>query len=488
MKLSTLLASLSCQRLQGPLDREISSLCYQSQTAGPGSMFVCLPGANADGHSFARQAVAQGAAALIVERPVEGAGGATVLQVENSRAALALLSAVWFGHPARELTTIGITGTKGKTTTACAVAQMLQRAGRKTALIGTLGFFLGEEFTPTQNTTPESYVLQECLRRAVDAGCGYAVMEVSSQALKYHRTDGIFFDCGVFTNLSPDHIGQGEHPDFQDYLRSKALLFRQCRLGIVNGEDPHVQAVLEGHICQVEVFGSAPESLYRAEDVRPTSRGGDLGVRYHLTGRLEGEVYVRMPGRFTVSNSLAAIAVCSHLGVPMPVMQAALAQTRVKGRLERVETPGDFSVYLDYAHNAYSLEALLTTLREYNPPHLYCLFGCGGGKDRHRRREMGRVSGKYADYTVLTTDNPRFEDPRDIIQECLQGVLESGGVGVAIEDREQAVAFCLSHAGPGDIIVMAGKGQEDYQDVKGAKYPFDERGIIRAAAMAAVKL
>lgn len=480
MKLNQLLEGLDCRVLQGDSDREISGVCYDSRKVRPGDLFVCLAGARSDGHAFAAQAVAAGAAALAVEHPVEGLPqGVSVVQFPDTRLALALLSAAWFGHPARKLPVIGITGTKGKTSTACMVAAILRRAGHKVALIGTIGTWIGEDFTPTDNTTPESYLVQQTLAQAVAEGCDWAVMEVSSQAMKLSRVAGIPFACGVFTNLSPDHIGPGEHENFEEYLACKAALFRQCSFGIFNGEDPYVGQMMAQAACESEQFGACPGSHWRAEEVRRVRQGGRLEVAFHLSGILEGEVTVGLPGDFSVHNALAALAVGHRCGVDFSTMAAALAEVTVKGRLEPVPVPGEYALYLDYAHNAFSLEALLTTLRAYEPGRLICLFGCGGNRDPHRRTEMGRASGRLADISVVTSDNPRFENPLDIMEPIIRAVLEEKGVALAIADRRQAMDFCLSFAQAGDIVVFAGKGHEDYVEIEGKKYPFDERVVIR---------
>ena len=482
MNLTSLLQTIPYTLLQGETDREITGLCCSSREAGPGSLFFCLSGARVDGHDFAPQAVEQGAAALVVEHPVEVSEGVTVIQVEDGRRALALVSAAFYGYPARSLTTIGVTGTKGKTTVSGMIAQILEHAGHPTCLIGTVGISFAGQFQPTDNTTPESHLIHRALRQAVDAGCTHLVMEVSSQATKLSRVAGMEFDYGVFTNLSPDHIGPAEHPDFDDYLHHKALLFRQCRVGIVNGEDEHAQAILEGNTCEEALFyGNVPDSGWTHADAHILRRGADLAVEYQLSGRRAAQVLVNLPGDFSVMNSLAATAVCDHMGIAMEDILGALEKLCIPGRLERVEVPGGASLFIDYAHNGFSLETLLSTLRRYEPKRLFCLFGAGGNRDPHRRWEMGRAAGKWADYVVVTTDNPRYEDPKAIILDCLKGVLEVGATGIAIEDRAKAVRFCLDHAEPGDVIVMAGKGHERYVEIQGKKYHFTERDAIQKA-------
>lgn len=484
MNLTTLLQVIPHQLLQGEPDREITSLCCSSREVSPGSLFVCLSGARADGHDFIPQAVEQGAAALVVEHPVKAPAGVSVLLAEDSRRALALLSAAFYGYPARQLTTVAVTGTKGKTTVAHMIAQILEHAGHPTCLIGTVGISFAGQTQPTDNTTPESHLIHRALRQAVDAGCTHLVMEVSSQATKLSRVAGMEFDYGVFTNLSPDHIGPNEHPDFADYLHHKALVFQHCRVGILNGEDEHTPALLEGHTCQALLYGNALDSQWQHSEDHILRQGADLAVAYRLSGHQSADVLVNLPGDFSMLNSLAAIAVCDQMGVPMEDILTALTRLRIPGRLERVNVPGGVSLFIDYAHNGFSLETLLSTLRRYEPKRLFCVFGAGGNRDPHRRWEMGSAAGKWADYVVATTDNPRFEDPKAIILDCLKGVLEVGATGVAIEDRAKAIRFCLDHAEPGDVIVLAGKGHEGYVEIEGKKYPFTEHdAIAKALAM-----
>lgn len=388
------------------------------------------------------------------------------------------MSAAYFDYPSKKLKTIGITGTKGKTTTTYMVKSILESAGIRTGLIGTIETIIGDEHIPSANTTPESYVVQEYFHRMVEAGMDAVVMEVSSQALMLHRVSGFVFDIGVFTNLEPDHIGENEHKDFADYMHCKSLLFRQCRLGIFNGDSEHLQGILEGHTCEVQTFGYQKENDLRAEHVELKKEHGALGVRYHVSGLMDFDVEVNVPGSFSVYNSLTAIAICNHFGVSVDKIKEALLHVSVKGRIEIVPVTRRYTLMIDYAHNAMSLESLLTTLKEYEPGRLVCLFGCGGNRARSRRYEMGEVSSKLADLTVVTSDNPRNEEPMAIIEDILVGVHKADGKYVTIPDRKEAIAYCMKNAQDGDIIVLAGKGHEDYQEIKGVKHHMDERELI----------
>lgn len=478
MKLSDLLERLEYECLQGSVDQEVTGLAYDSRKAGKGCVFVCIPGAVRDGHEFGPQVAEKGAAALIVERKLE-IEGITQIKVKNARYALACLAAAYFGHPAEKLKTIGITGTKGKTTTTYMVKDILESAGIKTGLIGTIETIIGEERIPASNTTPESYIVQESFAKMVEAGCQAVVMEVSSQGLMLDRVAGFTFDYGVFTNLEKDHIGPNEHKDMEDYIHCKGLLFKQCRLGLVNGDDQHLEKVLEGHTCEIETFGLKDSDDYQAKNLQLEHRPGFLGIRYDLCGKEDFAVDVDIPGRFSVYNSLTAIAICHQFGIASDLIQKALSEVKVKGRVEIVPVTDSYTLLIDYAHNAMSLESLLTTLREYHPKRLVCLFGCGGNRSKDRRYEMGEVSSRLADLTVVTSDNPRYEEPEDIITDIIVGVKRGPGEFVKITDRKEAIRYCMLNAQEGDVIVLAGKGHEDYQEIKGVKHHMDERDLIR---------
>ena len=478
-KLKDLLEHLDYQCLQGTTDKEITGVVFDSRKAEPGSLFLCIKGAVSDGHTYAKEVAEKGASVLVVQDAVEVPEGVTVIQVENSRYAMACISAAWFDHPAKKLKTIGITGTKGKTTTTYLVKSILENAGHKTGLIGTIETIIGEEHIPSANTTPESYLVQQYFAKMAEAGCDSVVMEVSSQGLMLHRTAGFTFDIGIFTNLEPDHIGPNEHKDFEDYLRCKALLFQQCKTGIFNADDQHLEQILEGHTCDVETFGFSEKADLRAENTRLVTGKGTLGIQYDVKGLMDFPVEIDLPGKFSVYNSLTAIAVCRHFNVTEENIQKALKQAIVKGRIEMVKVSDDFTLMIDYAHNAMSLESLLTTLKEYKPNSLVCLFGCGGNRSKLRRYEMGEVSGKLADLTIITSDNPRNEEPQEIINDIKVGIGKTDGKYVEIIDRKEAIAYAIHHGQPGDIVVLAGKGHEDYQEIKGKKYPMDERILIQ---------
>ncbi len=481
MKLTDLLCKLEYECIQGSADLEISQVVYDSRKITEGCLFICIAGANFDGHDFAAEAADQGARAMVVSREMPEVAGrdVTLIKVPDTRYAMAFISAAYFGYPAEKLRVIGITGTKGKTTTTYMVKSILENAGYKVGLVGTIEVIIGREHIHAGNTTPESYSLQEYFARMVEAGMDAVVMEVSSQGLMLHRTQGFVFDLGIFTNLEADHIGPNEHASFEEYQRCKGLLFKQCQVGIVNGDDSHVDAVLKGHTCQVERYGIGENNDLRAENVRLVRKPGELGIAFRVEGLMDFDVEVPTPGRFSVYNALTAIAICRHFNVREDDIRRALLTVRVKGRIEMVKVPGRYTLLIDYAHNAMALESLLTSLREYEPNRLVCLFGCGGNRSRQRRYEMGEVSGRLADLTVITSDNPRFEEPQDIIEDIKTGISGTGGAYVEIVDRKEAIRYAMEHGQDGDIIILAGKGHEDYQEIRGVKYPMDERVLIR---------
>lgn len=493
----------------GSTDVEINDICFDSRNIKPKDVFVCLSGVRNDGHEYIPAAVLAKAAAIVIEKDLDAViselekkdaaninlktslenGNITVIRVKDTRFALSYMSAAYFGYPARKLTTIGITGTKGKTTTSYMVYSALTNAGIKTGLIGTINIIIGATVIESSNTTPISYMVEKYFNDMVNQGCKCVVMEVSSQGLMQYRVGGILFDFGVFTNIEPDHIGPGEHKDFEEYMHCKGRLFKNCRIGIVNGDDSHVNEVLEGHTCEIETFGIDEKNDLSAANILLHSLDGTLSVHYTLKEKkksgkypMDFKVAVNIPGRFSVYNSLTAIAILRHLDIKPEVICSSLLKVSVRGRIQMVGVSKNFSVMVDYAHNAMSLKTLLTTLREYNPKRLVCLFGCGGNRSRDRRFEMGEISSRLSDLTVVTTDNPRFEKPEAIMDDIVTGVRRADGKYEVIEDRREAIRYCLENARRGDLIVIAGKGHEDYQEIQGVKYHMDDVEIINEEA------
>lgn len=479
MKLKQLLKYVTYSS-ENNLNPEITDLAYDSRRAAEGSAFVCLKGYATDGHKFAKSAIEKGAAALVVsdEPDFDVPDGIAVIKTDNTRKALALMSAELFGHPAEELYTVAITGTKGKTTTAAMVASIFEQAGIKAGTIGTLGIVYDGKTVKTDNTTPESYEIQKALRDMVNAGCGAAVVEASSIGLKHNRLDGLVFDAGVFTNFSDDHIGGVEHKDLAEYLYCKSLLFRQCKFAAANCDDESYKAVTKDFGGGVLTFGFGRDAELRAKNDRLLSENNFIGVHFDTLGLKAMSLDVAIPGKFNAYNALAAIAAVSFFDIPDEAVIKGLRAAKVKGRVEPVDVPGNYTLLIDYAHNALSMENVLTTLRQYNPNRLITMFGAGGNRPKVRRYEMGEVSGRLSDLSVITEDNSRFEDVMDIIEDIKTGINKTGGKYVVVPNRRDAIKYCMENAQDGDIVVLAGKGHEDYQEIKGVKYHMDERELI----------
>lgn len=479
MRLSSLLARVRYRVIQGTTDREVKNVTNDTSTVQKGDVYVCIKGYKKDGHCFAGEAAFKGAAAIVVSKQIICPENVTVILVTDTRCVMAEMSAASLGYPAEKLDIIGVTGTKGKTTTAWMIREILRKAGRRPGLIGTIETDTGLRRYPSMHTTPESCVLQRYLKEMTDAGCDTAVMEVSSQALKLQRTSGIFFKYGIFTNLGRDHIGPGEHADMEEYLQCKHLLFLQCRTGVGNVDDPSWKAVIDGCGCRRITFGMKDGADYRGIRVKSSVRGGRPGMCFILEGR-SSEIFLSLPGQFNVYNALGASAALMDYGISAEAVKQAMKELYVPGRMEQVPSPKDCSVFLDYAHNVMSLSVALRTLRQYAPGRLIAVFGCGGGRSKERRYEMGETSGRLADHTIITSDNPRYEDPQDIISDIVSGIQKTTGTYTVIPDRREAVRYALETKQYGDMILIAGKGHETYQEIKGIRYPMDDRELIRS--------
>ena len=485
MLLADLLKSLEYEVLCGSADIDITGIKNDSRKVGAGDLFFCIKGAVSDGHTYAPQVIAAGCAALLVEDDITkdealypAGSAATVIRVKSTRYAMGCVSSVFYGEPSKKLTVIGITGTKGKTTSSYMIHDMLERAGIKTGLIGTIEVIDGKERIHADNTTPESIILHKHLYDMVENGCKAVVMEVSSQGLMLDRVAGVDFDYGIFTNLTKDHIGPNEHKTFEEYMGWKAKLFTLCKTGIFNADDPHMEDMTKTATCKILTFGMKAGCDYTAEDTELYREKGVMGTRYRLSGKLSGEVTVALPGEFSVHNSLCAVAVAHQLNVPQDVIFKILHEIRVRGRVEMIPISDKYTLMLDYAHNGVALESLIIALRAYQPKRLVVLFGCGGNRSKDRRYEMGEVAGRLADLSIITSDNPRFEEPQDIINDIRSAIEKTDGKFVEIIDRKEAMRYAILHAEEGDVIVFAGKGHEDYQEIKGVKHPMDERVLI----------
>lgn len=484
MKISESLSKLSYTLLAGDRDASVREVVYDSRKAVPDGVFVCMKGSRRDSHDYIPQVLEAGVTVLVVEKELEDLPcalpeGVTVFKVDNAREALAHLSAARFGYPARKLTCIGVTGTKGKTTTTYMIKAILEAAGKKAGLIGTAGAVIGDRTWPTINTTPESYELHQYFAKMVEEGCEYMIMEVSSQGLKMHRVDGISFDYGIFTNISRDHIGPDEHADFDEYLSCKSRLLDLCGVGLVNRDDEHFQEITKGRTCKIRTYSLDNPADFRASDIRYVREPDFVGLEFLVGGQANLDVKVNIPGRFNVYNAMAAVCLCGLLKLPPEAICHGLEHIYVNGRMEIVHTSAKFTVIVDYAHNAVSMESLLNTLRDYHPRRLVCVFGCGGNRSKDRRYSMGEIGGKLADLCVITSDNSRYEKPEDIIADIRGSIEKTGGAYVEIPDRREAIQYSITHAQPGDMIAVIGKGHEDYQEVNGVRHPFLDRQVIK---------
>ena len=498
MRLEELISDLKYEIICGDLDTEVVDITNDSRKAKPGMLFFAIPGAKFDGSHFIPQVIRDGASVIITEQSEKKLGvllqnditingefeeiendTVTILRVPSARYAMGVISSKYYGEPSKDLTVIGITGTKGKTTTSYMVREMLELSGVKTGLIGTIEIIDGKNKIPAANTTPESTVIHKTFRDMVDNGVEAVVMEVSSQGLMLDRVAGVDFDYGIFTNLSPDHIGPNEHTSYEHYKECKKKLFSLSKKAIYNIDDPETQYMMEGSTAEAITFGRDEYADYRAVGHKLYSEDGILGIEYDLEGTLEGHIKVDLPGEFSIHNSLAALVVADCMGVSFDEIQRILGEIKVRGRVEMIPISDAFTVMIDYAHNGMSLESLLMALKEYNPSRLVTLFGCGGDRAKSRRYEMGEVSGRLADFSIITSDNPRTEDPQAILDDIISAIKKTDGEYIDIIDRKEAIRFAIMNAKEGDVIVLAGKGHEDYQEINGVKHHMDERDLIK---------
>ena len=476
MKLRELLDGVALTRAQADQDVEITSISYDTREIENGALFVALPGSKYDGHDFIDQALERGAAAVLCQTPPDREG--PWLVAPDSRAALAEVSANWFGRPGRELTLLAVTGTNGKTTTTTLLKAVLEEAlGAKVGLIGTNRNMVGPRELPAHRTTPESYELQALLRQMADEGCTHVIMEASSHALAQRRTHTLRFTAGVFTNLTRDHLDY--HGTMEEYRRAKGLLFEQSDLAILNLDDEAGRWYRQRVSCPVFTYSERhPEADLTAENVKlfPDRIQFEAVARGAIR-----RVVLPIPGGFTIYNALAVIAAALNLGLELPAVAAALSHARgVRGRVEVVPTPAPFTVLIDYAHTPDALENILSTARALTQKRLICVVGCGGDRDRTKRPLMGEIAGELADLTFLTSDNPRTEDPVAILRDMLPGMERSGGEYRLIPDRRAAIRAALAEARTGDLVLLAGKGHETYQEIRGEFLHLDEREEVAA--------
>lgn len=480
MTLNEIVSGLKIKKVSGDISIEITDIAYDSRKVTANSLFVCIEGVIDDGHKYIDHAIENGAKALLVQKDIFPIEGVTIVKINNTRYGLAHVSDRFFKSPSKNIPIYGITGTKGKTSTVYMLKAILDKSGQKNGLICTNQNMIGDKVLFTERTTPESYDLQKMLREMVDKSINSCVMEVSSQGLALHRVALCNFEIGIFTNLSRDHIGHGEHKDMDDYAKAKAKLFKMCKKGLVNIDSEYAPVIMRDATCEIYTYGIQKDGMSKKPDFMAKNIRKEVdGVSFIVDSTFgEFDFFVSMPGYFSVYNSLAAIGAAFLAGMEPEVIKEALSDVKVPGRAEPVPTGRDFSIIIDYAHNPDSFINILTTVKEYAKGRVVFLFGCGGDKQRPREL-MGETAGKYADFAIITSDNPRTEDPLSIIKDLEKGMKKTDCEYVCIVDRKEAIRYAIENAKCGDVIILAGKGHETYQIFKDKTIHFDEREIVR---------
>lgn len=484
MELKRILLGVEGLKAKGNLDIDINNISINSKEIKSGDMFVAIKGFDINGHQFVPNAIENGARAVLInEEEVKNVinvipENITLITTPDTRKAVSICACNFYDNPSRKMQLIGVTGTKGKTTTTFMIKRILEKQGIKTGLVGTICSYSGDKILEeSDRTTPDSIKLQSLFNTMYQEGCKAVVMEVSSQSLKLHRVDGCDFNIGLFTNFSEDHISPKEHPDMEDYFNSKALLFKMCKRGFINVDDIHTTKVLKlVPECDIKTYGIDNESNMLAKDITITNSYVDFRVK--VNGKNE-RIKTGIPGRFSVYNSLAAISVAEVLGCSTENIKLALEDVKVPGRSELVENKLGLTIMLDYAHSPESLQSILQAVSAYTRGRVISVFGCGGDRDPGKRPIMGEISGKIADYTIITSDNPRTEDPQTIVDEIEVGMKKTKGKYECIVNRTEAIKKAIEMANKIDIIVLAGKGHETYQEINHIKHPYDERVIIK---------
>ncbi len=482
MELKKMLVGLEGLKVKGNLEIEIEGLESNSKNVKKGYLFVAIKGFSTDGHQYVDSAIENGATAIMIEegcdlKKLKIPEDITVIMAKNTREGLAITASNFYGNPSRKFKLIGVTGTKGKTTTTFMIKEILEKAGKKVGLVGTIATYInGKKIKDSDRTTPESLELQQLFSQMVEAGVEAVVMEVSSQSLKLHRVDGCEFDIVLFTNFSEDHISPKEHPDMEDYFQSKLKLFKMCKTGIVNTDDLYGAKIPDLFPDNnITTYGIDNYANVLAKDITITNSYVDFKVK--ITDRNE-RVKTGIPGRFSVYNSLAAICVAKKFAISPEVIKEALLEVRVPGRSELVNNKLELPIMIDYAHSPESLQNILQAVKSYTRGKVISVFGCGGDRDSGKRPIMGEISGRIADFTFITSDNPRTEEPEKIVKQIEEGIKKTKGNYKVVVDRVEAIKQAIQMATKRDIIVLAGKGHEPYQEINGVKHPFDERIIV----------
>lgn len=488
MKLCDVISTLSCDTVNLDSGFEVSDIVYDSRKAASDNVFVCMVGAEVDGHKYIKGAYEKGCRAFVVQRDhaddLDIPKDAAVVITDNTRSALAKMSDVFFGHPSGDIKVIGITGTKGKTSITYIIQSVLNACGIETGLIGTAGATWKDKKVATVNTTPESYETQKLLRAMADDGVKAVAIEVSSLGVKWHRVEDVEFFCGVFTNISPDHIGGHEHESYEEYYSFKKAFFDLCTQAVACGDDPASKDMLEKVKGRTIFYGFNEDNELCAKNAVPTKYDDFMGIKFDLfrNGSLEGSPEISLPGVFSAQNALATIAVCELMGISSEEASKGLRNVRAPGRAQIVYMSDEFGIIIDYAHNGLSLESIIETVKAYEPKRVISLFGSVGDRAQLRREELGTVSAKMSDFTIITSDDPNYENPDSICDEIEDFYKKAGGdpnACIKIPDREAAVSYAVAMLDKGDMLLCCGKGHEKFMKVKGQKLPFDEEAIIK---------
>ena len=483
MELNSLLKGLENFRTKGDLNINIANVESNSKKVTQDTLFIAIKGFDFDGHEYVAEAIERGATAVMLDlsadlTKVKIPAGVTVIISENTRVAMARVACNFYGNPSKKFKLIGVTGTKGKTTTTYMIKAILEKAGHKVGLIGTIANYVGDKcISESSRTTPESLELQKYFALMAREKVDYVVMEVSSQALKLHRVDGVEFDYAIFTNLYKDHISQKEHPDIEDYFASKLKLFEMAPKAFINLDDYRALKLMKGAPnCNFKTYAVDNNADMLAKDITITNVSVDFKVKL---GMRNERVKVNIPGRYSVYNALAAISIANEVGVGAEAIKEALVDILVPGRNELVPNKDELAIMIDYAHNPESLSNVLKATKTYTKGRVICVFGCGGDRDKTKRPEMGEIAGRLADYTIVTSDNPRTEKPEEIVEQIKEGIEKTKGKFEVIVDRREAIEKAIKMMNKKDIVILAGKGHETYQEINGEKHPFDERVIVK---------
>ena len=483
MELKKLLIGIENFKSKGDMDIDIKKVECNSKKIVPNSLFIAIKGYDFDGHEYISEAIENGAVAVMLDmsadfKKIKIPSGVTVIITDDTRKALARVSCNYFGNPSRYFKLIGVTGTKGKTTTTYMIKSILEKAGYKVGLIGTIANYIGDECLGFSNrTTPESLELQGLFYKMAKAKCDYVVMEVSSQSLKLSRVEGCNFDYGIFTNLYKDHISLKEHADMNEYFETKLKLFTMCPRAFINSDDFKCNKIIKGAPnCNISTYAVDNKADLLAKDITITNISVDFKVKLGVRNE---RIKVNIPGRYSVYNALASISLATALGIDVEKIKEGLENIVVPGRNELVPNKEDLPIMIDYAHTAESLENILQASKTYTTGKVICVIGCGGDRDKEKRPKMGEVAGRLADYTIVTTDNPRTEKPEEIIESIEVGIAKTKGKYEIVVDRREAIAKAIKMMGKRDLVILAGKGHETYQEINGEKYPLDEREIVK---------